>query len=279
MNTGHRLVGATSATLLAVIVLPFGTLAQTAPGLPEPGLVMYGPVTNVNGNYALVSAPTVWRASGVGSSVTITSTVAGVNGQYFHITRIPFETRSVSGQPFTPTANTLPLTTGGTFTRSATVKGQAATIVYSSRGMLDSFTFGPAERGLIERVHLTVNIPGMTYEDWLALYPGLPADQRGSNDDPDHDGASNAAELHAGTNPTRGDSVFRFVDLRPDPDGSLWLLWSSVAGKTYAIERSEDLGAGFTVLQAAIPATPGTNTFHDATATGVGPYFYRLTAE
>jgi hypothetical protein len=52
-----------------------------------------------------------------------------------------------------------------------------------------------------------------------------------------------------------------------------------VAGKTYSVERSERLPGGFSVLQAGILATPGTNILHDATAAGTGPYFYLLTVE
>ena len=155
---------------------------------------MYGSVTNVNGNYPLISSETLWSISGGGSSVTLTSTVVNVNGQYFHVTRVPFETRTVSGQTFTPMPNTLPLTSGVNYTRVATVKGTNVTLVSSSRNMLGTFTFNAVDRGLIERVNLTVNLSGITFQDWLALYPGLPLNQRGQNDDPDGDGMSNFAE-------------------------------------------------------------------------------------
>lgn len=240
---------------------------------------MYGSVTNVNGNYPLVSSETFWSISGGGSSVTLTSTVVNVNGQYFHVTRVPFETRTVSGQTFTPTPNTLPLTSGVNYTRVATVKGTNATIISSSRNMLGTFTFNAVDRGLIERVNLTVNLSGITFQDWLALYPGLPLNQRGQNDDPDGDGMSNFKEFRAGTDPTKRDSVFEFIDIKPNPSSGIDLRWSSASGKTYSVERSEDLGSNFDVLQSNIVATPGTNTLRDATATGTGPYYYRLTVE
>jgi hypothetical protein len=282
MNTRHQFLekyGNMLSAIVSSMILSVACLGQTIPGLPEPGLIIYGPVTNTSGNLAISSFPTIWRTSGGGSSVTVTSVVASLNGQYFHITRLPFETRYVSGQALGITPNTLPLTNGVTFTRSATVKGQPATIVSSSRGMLDQFTFSVGDRGLVERVVLSVNLPAMTYDEWIAQYPSIPANQRGKNDDPDGDGLTNWGEFVAGTDPTLANSSFRFVDLRPDLDGSLWLLWSSVAGKTYSIQRAESLGSNFNLLKASIPATPGTNTFHDTSATGPGPYFYRLTVE
>ena len=173
----------------------------------------------------------------------------------------------------------MPLTSGVNYTRVATVKGTNATIISSSRNMLGTFTFNAVDRGLIERVILTVNLSGITFQDWLVLYPGLPLNQRGQNDDPDGDGMSNFAEYRAGTDPTKRDSVFEFIDIKPNPSSGIDIRWSSASGKTYSVERSEDLGSNFDVLQSNIVATPGTNTLRDATATGTGPYYYRLTVE
>ena len=52
--------------------------------------------------------------------------------------------------------------------------------------------------------------------------------------------------------------------------------WSSVAGKFYTVERSSDLTTGFTVVAADLSATPPLNTILDPTATGPGPWFYRI---
>src|SRR5947209_722575 len=93
------------ALLVAIVCYPS---ANYADGIPEPGLVIYGSVTNANGGFLLGQGNVQWIISGGGSSVTVNSTIANVNGQYFYIARIPFETRSVSGGTFTPAPNTLP---------------------------------------------------------------------------------------------------------------------------------------------------------------------------
>ncbi|MFM1770534.1 MAG: hypothetical protein RJA22_3063, partial [Verrucomicrobiota bacterium] len=66
---------------------------------------------------------------------------------------------------------------------------------------------------------------------------------------------------------------------RSDPLGGLAVRWSSVSLKTYAVHRSSALLTGYAVLQTNLVATPGTNYFRDATATNLGPYFYRVRVE
>jgi hypothetical protein len=228
-----------------------------ADGIPEPGLVMYGVVTNGNGGVPVGQGNVQWSVTGGGSSVTLNSTIANVNGQYFYVARIPFETRAASGGAFTPTPNTLPLTDATTaFSRSATVLGTNATIAPPA---LSSFNFSKADRGQIERVDLLVN---------LAVDPAL---------DSDGDGVPNWAEQMAGTNPFDANSVFKAsTDIQPAPGGGLMIKWSSVTGKTYSIHRTTSLGQGFAVLSANLSATAPQNQYTDSTATGAGPYFYRI---
>ena len=90
---------------------------------------------------------------------------------------------------------------------------------------------------------------------------------------------SNLAEYKAGTNPSDAQSLFEFVNVRPDAQGGALVEWSSVAGKLYTLQRSGDLLTGFSDLQSHIPATAPKNSYRDATATGSGPYFYRLRLE
>jgi hypothetical protein len=51
-----------------------------------------------------------------------------------------------------------------------------------------------------------------------------------------------------------------------------------VSGKTYWLERSGDLSvpSSFSTLQSNIPGQAGATTYNDATATGPGPFFYRV---
>jgi len=55
------------------------------------------------------------------------------------------------------------------------------------------------------------------------------------------------------------------------------LAWERDLGNTYSVYGSTNLLQGVTnVLQTGIDATPGNNSFRDATATNTGVYFYRV---
>ena len=60
------------------------------------------------------------------------------------------------------------------------------------------------------------------------------------------------------------------------------VIWSSVAGKYYRLERSTNLlsiPVFDHTVRTGIPATPPVNTETDTNATGEGPYFYRIGLE
>jgi hypothetical protein len=98
-------------------------------------------------------------------------------------------------------------------------------------------------------------------------------------DDADSDGLSNLEEFRAGTNPTDGQSRFAVLNVLSSGLGGLVVEWSSSAGKRYTVQRSADLLDGFSDIGSQVQATVPKNSFHDATATGTGPYFYRLRLE
>jgi hypothetical protein len=68
----------------------------------------------------------------------------------------------------------------------------------------------------------------------------------------------------------------RFVSIRADVQGGIRVDWLSAPDQVYALQRSSNLSAGFVDLATGIAATPPSNSYRDATATGRGPYFYRL---
>ena len=57
--------------------------------------------------------------------------------------------------------------------------------------------------------------------------------------------------------------------------------WSSVANRTYALERATNLGAApaFSVLQSNLPGLAGTTSWTDTNAPGSAPRFYRVRVE
>jgi len=71
----------------------------------------------------------------------------------------------------------------------------------------------------------------------------------------------------------------RFVSIQADSLGGLRLGWLSASNQFYTLQRSLDLKTGFTSIFTNLAATPPTNFFRDNTATGSGPYYYRLRLE
>jgi hypothetical protein len=246
-----------SKLVVGLLALAAAGTSLNASGIPEPALVLYGSVTNTTGPFLLTSGGVNWTVAGGGSSAAASATIASVNGQFFYVARIPFETRFAGNLTFSPATNTLPLTASPTiFTRSATVDGVAATSVPPAA---TNFTFSKADRGRIERVDLLVSLP---------LSP---------NQDSDGDGMSDYAESIAGTDPADPNSVFKAsTDLQPASGGGLIIKWSSIAGKVYSIQRATNLAQGFSPLATNLTATAPENQFADSTATNTGPYFYRI---
>jgi|GEM_PF-1191125 len=74
---------------------------------------------------------------------------------------------------------------------------------------------------------------------WLSTY-GLALSNDAIAQDVDGDGQSSGAEYDAGTNPTDSSSVFR-VETSALGAGEFVLNWQAVAGKSYAIDFTEDL--------------------------------------
>jgi hypothetical protein len=111
-------------------------------------------------------------------------------------------------------------------------------------------------------------------DDWELFYFGYIGVN--PNDDSDRDGANNAEEFAAGTHPLDASSFFRFVRVTLLSGGGGQVEWSSVEGRVYSVERSTSITEGFAPIKTGLPATAPVNVFQDTTATGAGPYFYRV---
>ena len=93
--------------------------------------------------------------------------------------------------------------------------------------------------------------------------------------DQDGDGVSDADEVLAGSDPRDPASVFRAGP--PFQLGST-LSWSSVAGRTYTVERSATAQGPYAPLKSGIAATPPRNDFKDPEA-ATGAHYYRVRVE
>jgi len=212
------------------------------------------------------------------STSLVPTTIINIQDQYFYVARVPFETRHIGSTVLSATPNTLEFAAVCTnYTRSATVNSSNAVIAYSSRGFLSTFPFGGGTRGLVERVDLQVNLKIESFSEWALRIFGTT--NVSPTADFDGDGANNYLEYLAGTDPRNNQSLFIMTDIQSGQSGGIDVRWQSVAFKTYTLLRSGDLQGGFAPIKAGIAATPATNFFHDATANGPGPYYYRAKLE
>ncbi|HZM03087.1 MAG TPA: hypothetical protein VFC44_08680 [Candidatus Saccharimonadales bacterium] len=233
---------------------------------------MYGAISGVS-NMTNVA----YQISSTSSGVSIAAALISVNGQNFYLATIPFETRSVGGISLgAPTPNTLPLNPAQTtFARHATVNGTNAAIVYASSGSTNTFTFGPADRGRVDRVDLALS-PPPTFAQWVAQY-GLPSNSN-PNSDPTHKGMTLMQQYVANLNPNDPNSTFKFLGIQPSTAG-VQLQWSSAAGEVYALQQGTSLTGPFNLVQSNLVATPGTNTFTIPMPTNSASLFLRVVVQ
>lgn len=139
-----------ASLLLSTIQAP----AQT-PALPEPPVVLYGRVTTAPSGLPAIPTSVVWTVDGNSESVTVSDfETRVVSGETFYISRLPFETRAVSGGgSLNATPNTLALVPGSpTYSLTVTVNGAAANLTPGT----ETFTYGAASQGRMDRIDLVL---------------------------------------------------------------------------------------------------------------------------
>jgi len=96
---------------------------------------------------------------------------------------------------------------------------------------------------------------------WLQHY-GLPTDGSADTLDADLDGHNAWQEWKAWTGPTNALSVLKLLTPQPQPNGTL-VLWQSVLGQSYSVERATHASGPFSLLQGNIPGEAGTTSVTD----------------
>ncbi len=121
-----------------------------------------------------------------------------------------------------------------------------------------------------------VDRDGIVDLEELNLYGDLTTTNSPLNTDSDKDGATDANELAAGTDPNNPRSVFALnPEVLTTPLGTK-LKWNSVFGKFYLVQRTPKLDQKFETISDLEPATPPINTFTDKTAPLNQGFFYRI---
>jgi hypothetical protein len=112
---------------------------------------------------------------------------------------------------------------------------------------------------------------------WLKQY-GLPINSETDSSDADSDGMNNWQEWIAGTDPTNGLSVLKFVAITANNPPGVILNWQSVNNRTYYLERAGSLAVqpSFSSIQSNITGQAGTTSYTDTNSTSAGPFFYRV---
>lgn len=126
------------------------------------------------------------------------------------------------------------------------------------------------DMGAFEYIHPLAD----TDRDWLADTNEIATGTSAIMADTDGDGMIDGAEARAGTNPLDDESYLAVFEVERSSSG-MKVTWSSVAGKTYDIERCGDLieGSRFTLFT-NVPAFAPANTVTDTTATADFAYYY-----
>lgn len=247
-------------------------------GLPEPGLTVYGVVTDVLGRRLRAGSLEVVFQVPNRPPLRLQTALGDLNGQFSYALTVPLEVahpglklspRALEIRPAPVTVNRSTVTMGGQPLRYL-------------RSDLAAFPLSTADRGAFQRVDFTLgSLDGSNDTDGDGLLDLWERQHWGdlrfrAEDDPDGDGMSNRMEQLAGTNPNDRGSRLEFIDIATTSEGFPAVSWSSQEGRSYRLLRSSSLLGGFQVLRLGIEATPPANRWVDSTAVGSGPFFYRI---
>jgi hypothetical protein len=249
--------------------------AQTIPpGVPEPGLVLWGTVVNQTNNQPITITSVTWTVTdgsktAVYSAASLPPTrIVTLNGQSYYILQVPFDTRQIGivtlADPATVGIDSFVLKSASppTYTLTPTINGALGNVrsidgAPASGGNVPVPGFTSATRGRIIRVDLGIVPIANDYDTWAAMHFGSATHPDAARTaDPDGDGLKNEGEFLAGTDPKDPNSALRILGLTVQAQSTQAVLgWLSVSNHTYFIETAASpegpwSNVGTTVLSA-----------------------------
>jgi len=109
---------------------------------------------------------------------------------------------------------------------------------------------------------------------WLQHY-GLPTDGSADTLDSDLDGHNTWQEWKAWTDPTSALSVLKLLMPQPQTNGTV-VIWQSVLGHSYSVERATNASGPFSLLRANVPGRAGTTSVTDTNPANGNAILYRV---
>jgi len=251
----------TLTTLLATCAL---VLHAHADGIPEPGIIYYGAITNTANANALVTNPTnqlIWTVQEAGgSALAIVAPIQNISNKWSFRFRVPFESEvggNVKG------ANAFALRAASTTYNNSSVQIASGTNLFAAniQGLPNlNTTHSAATRGQVREVNLTVNALS------VLAFGGASGG-----------GRTNTLVAAAGPNP-----AFQFVYVGPNPAGGYQLEWlGAPTNRSYYLLRSTSVATPLDeqeVVRQFPPATSPVNVYWDTNVVNTTTYFYRLIA-
>jgi hypothetical protein len=269
--TGFSLSAAFSTRPAAAQLIP--------PGVPEPGLVIWGTVVNQTNNQPITITSVQWTVTdgsntAAYSAASLPATrIINVSGQSYYVLQVPFDTRQIGtvtlADPVTVGINSFMLRSSSppTYMLMPKINGTVGN-VRSIDGAPASGTNAPvagftaATRGRAIRVDLAITPGALDYASWVAIHFGSASHPDAApTADPDGDGLNNRGEFEAGTDPNEASSVLRILRLTVHSPTQAVLDWQSISSKSYVIQTAAEAQGPWSDL-VTVGASGGTNTQH-----------------
>lgn len=270
--------------------------AAIPPGVPEPGLVIWGTVVNqTNTSQAVTITSASWSVTD-GSKTAVYSggsrpptRIVNLNGQSYYILQVPFDTRQIGtvtlADPATVGIDSFELKSASppTYTLVPTINGALANVraidgAPASGANVPVPGFTSATRGRVIRVDLAIIPVTNDYDSWAtAIFGNANLPEAARTADPDGDGLNNEGEHAAGTDPKDPASALRILTLtiQTQPPQAV-LGWQSTSSRSYIIEFAPAPDGPWGTLGAAVPGAGNTTQTSINLSSGDPKRFYRI---